>query len=92
MTDSPTSDADSSPKGEHGRPPRYDQVRRWAAYIQTHPPEVWGPQQNAVVNGQLESAQAVGVSAEERATVRGFADEVLGASAEGDDEPDGRGE
>lgn len=36
MTDSPTSDTDLFPKGERGRPPRYDQVRRWAAYIQTH--------------------------------------------------------
>jgi anti-sigma factor ChrR (cupin superfamily) len=52
------------------------------AYIQAHPPEVWGPQQNAVVNGQLESAQAVAVSAEERAQIRDFADEVLRANAE----------
>jgi hypothetical protein len=52
-------------------------VRRWAAYIQTHPLDVWGPQQNAVVNGQLESAQAVGVSAEERARVLRFADMVF---------------
>jgi hypothetical protein len=85
MTDSGTSDTDSSPKGERGRPPRYDQVRRWAAYIQTHPPEVWGPQQNAVVNGQLESAQAVAVSAAERARVREFADEVLQAESEGEE-------
>ena len=91
MTDSRTSDADSSPKGERGRPPRYDQVRRWAAYIQTHPPEVWGPQQNAVVNGQLESAQAVAVSAAERAQIRDFADAVLRADAERE-ETDGSGE
>jgi ribosomal protein L18 len=41
-----------------------------------------GPQQNAVVNGQLESAQAVGVSVAERARVRGVADDVLGADNE----------
>ena len=92
MTDSRTSDTDPSPKDEHGRSPRYDQVRRWVAYIQAHPPEVWGPQQNAVVNGQLESAQAVGVSAAERARVREFADEVLQAESEGENEPDRRGE
>jgi hypothetical protein len=92
MTDSQTSDVDSAPDAGDGRSPRYDQVRRWAAYIDAHPPAVWGSQQNAVVNGQLESAQAVGVSAEERARVREFADAVLGAKSEGDDEPDGRGE
>ena len=84
MTDSQTSDADSAPDAGDGRSPRYDQVRRWAAYIDAHPPAVWGPQQNAVVNGQLESAQAVGVGASERAKVREFADEVLRVDAEGD--------
>jgi hypothetical protein len=49
------------------------------AYIESHPPEVWGPQQNAVVNGQLESAQAVDVSVSKRARIRKFADEVLRA-------------
>jgi hypothetical protein len=91
MTDSPTSDADSAPDGGDGRSPRYDQVRRWAAYIKSHPPEVWGPQQNAVVNGQLESAQAVDVSADERAKVRESADEALRVNAE-DGKLDGSGE
>jgi hypothetical protein len=45
---------------------------------------VWGPQQNAVVNGQIESAQAVGVSAAERERIREFADEVLRMEAEED--------
>ena len=56
-----------------------------AAYIDAHPPEVCDPQQNEVVNGQLESAQAADVSAEERAQVREFADEVLRAEAEGEE-------
>jgi hypothetical protein len=85
MTESQISDTDPSSKNGRGRSPRYDQVRRWAEYIQVHPPEVWGPQQNAVVNGQLESAQAVGVSAEERARIREFADEVLRVEAEGEE-------
>ncbi|OYR85496.1 hypothetical protein DJ84_02455 [Halorubrum ezzemoulense] len=59
------------------RPPRYEQVIRWAEYIKTQPPEVWGPQQNAVVNGHIESAQAVDVSAEDRKRVRELAVEVL---------------
>jgi hypothetical protein len=74
MSDSRTPDegsagADDVPE----RPPRYDQVIRWAEYIKEHPPEVWGPQQNAVVNGQVDSAQAVDVSAEDRKRIRGFA-------------------
>jgi hypothetical protein len=83
MTDSQTPDegpagVDDGPE----RPPRYEQVIRWAEYIKTHPPEVWGPQQNAVVNGQIESAQAVDVSAEDRKRIREF------ARAELDDETD----
>jgi|GEM_PF-800048 hypothetical protein len=74
MSDSRTPDegstgADDGPE----RPPRYEQVIRWAEYIKEHPPEVWGPQQNAVVNGQIESAQAVDVSAEDRTRIREFA-------------------
>ncbi|RLM71409.1 hypothetical protein DVK05_01195 [Halorubrum sp. Atlit-8R] len=64
------------------RPPRYEQVIRWAEYINTQPPEVWGPQQNAVVNGQIESAQAVDMSAEEKKRIREFADETLRAEGE----------
>lgn len=66
------------------RPPRYDQVRRWAEYIQAHPPEVWGPQQNTVVNGQVESARTAGVGAADRERIRRFADEVLRAEADDD--------
>ncbi|MDB2282455.1 MULTISPECIES: hypothetical protein [Halorubrum] len=68
------------------RPPRYEQVIRWAEYIKTQPPQVWGPQQNAVVNGHIESAQAVDVSAEEKKRVREFADETLRAEGEPDEE------
>ena len=74
--------ADDGPE----RPPRYDQVIRWAEYIKEHPPEVWGPQQNAVVNGQIESAQAVDVSAEDRMWIREFAQETLRAEGETDEE------
>jgi hypothetical protein len=71
--------SDDSPE----RPPRYEQVIRWAEYIKEQPPEVWGPQQNAVVNGQIESAQTVDVSPEEKQAIREFADDVL--EAEGED-------
>ena len=51
-------------------------------HVELSPSEGWEPQQNAVVNGQLESAQAAGVSVAELARVRGVADDVLGADAE----------
>ncbi len=87
MSDSRTpeegsSDADGGPE----RPPRYEQVIRWAEYIKTQPPEVWGPQQNAVVNGHIESAREVVVSAEDRKRIREFADETLRAEGETDEE------
>jgi hypothetical protein len=71
MTDSQTPGegsvgSDDSPE----RPPRYKQVIRWTEYIKSQPPEVWGPQQNAVVNGQIESAQAVDVSAKKSGRFR----------------------
>ncbi len=80
MTDSRTPEEGSSgADGGPERPPRYEQVIRWAEYINAQPPEVWGLQQNAVVNGQIEGAQAVDVSAEEKQAIREFADEVLEA-------------
>ena len=82
MTDSRTPDTDSN---ANERPPRYEQVARWAEYIKAQPPEVWGPQQNAVVNGQLESARTVDVSVEEKERIRSFADEVLRAEGEGNE-------
>jgi len=87
MTDSQTpeensSDADDSLDG----PPLYELVMQWAEYIKAQPPEVWGPQQNAVVNGQIESAQAVDVSAEDRKRIREFADETLRAEGESNEE------
>ncbi|SNR46721.1 hypothetical protein [Halorubrum vacuolatum] len=83
MTDSRTSeDATKGPNDRFERPPRYEAVVRWAEYIRDHPPEVWGPQQNAVVNGQIESAQAINLPADERKRVRSFADDVLGTEHE----------
>ena len=89
MNDSRTSEGDAAGADDGSeRPPRYEQVIRWAEYVKAQPPEVWGPQQNAVVNGQIESAQAVDVSAEDRTRIREFADETL--RAEGDEEMDAR--
>ena len=90
MSDSRTpeggsAEADDDPE----RPPRYEQVIRWAEYIKEQPPEVWGPQQNAVVNGQIESAKAVDVSAEDRERIRKFARAELDEEADSEaDDPE----
>ncbi|MFC7185848.1 hypothetical protein [Halorubrum yunnanense] len=74
MTDSGTSEGSSAEADDDPeRPPRYEQVIRWAEYIKEQPAEVWRPQQNAVVNGQIESARPVDVSAEEKQRIREFA-------------------
>ena len=86
MSDSRTPEEGSAEAADDPeRPPRYEQVIRWAEYVKEQPPEVWGPQQNAVVNGQIESAQAVDVSAEEKKRIREFADEPLRAEGETDE-------
>jgi len=83
MSDSRTPEEGSAGAGDAPeRPPRYEQVIRWAEYIREHPPEVWGPQQNAVVNGQIESAQAVDVSSADRKRIREFARAELEEEAE----------
>lgn len=84
--DSPKpADPTSEPALGPERPPRYEQVFRWVEYINNNPPEVWGPQQNAVVNGQIESARAVDVTAEDRERIRSFADAELRREDEGDE-------
>jgi len=54
---------------------RLEGIKRWVEYIRTHPPEEWGPQQNAVVNEQLRSAQETELSVEHEKRVRAFARE-----------------
>ncbi|GAB7010226.1 hypothetical protein [Halorubrum trueperi] len=79
MNDSHRSDEGSIPAsdGDPERSPRYDQVVRWVEYIEANPPAVWGPQQNAVVDGQIESARAADVSADDRDRIRRFAEREL---------------
>lgn len=77
--------ADLEAKHERNRRERLEGVERWAEYIRDHPPEVWGPQQNAVVNAQIESARESGVSAKHRRRVRDIAAD-LAAEGGGDDE------
>ncbi|MDB2226393.1 hypothetical protein PM076_13560 [Halorubrum ezzemoulense] len=55
---------------------RITAIKRWVAYINAEPPETWGPQQNAVVNGQLTAAQHVATSAAHQQHVTAVAQEI----------------
>lgn len=69
MSDSDELDA-LEKKHERIREQRLEAVKRWAEYIKEKPPEVWGPQQNKVVNSQLQAARESGLDAEHYRRVR----------------------
>jgi len=56
---------------------RVERIKRWVDYIRHEPPETWGPQQNAVVNDQLDAAESVRVSATDRQHVAEVAAEII---------------
>jgi hypothetical protein len=58
---------------------RLDGVLRWVEYVREQPPEVWGAEQNALVDGQLESARATGLGVEHRRSIREFGAEAENA-------------
>ncbi|QLG64096.1 hypothetical protein [Halorarum salinum] len=62
---------------ERDREQRIEAIKRWIDYIKSKLPETWGPQQNAVVNDQLEAAQSVQTSASHRQHVTDVAKHVL---------------
>ncbi|MBP1987537.1 hypothetical protein [Halolamina salifodinae] len=82
MTDSNEPD-DLREKHERNREQRIGAVKRWVAYIKSEPPEKWGPQQNAVVNDQLESAQNVQTSAAHKQYVQDVAAEIAEGADDG---------
>ncbi|WP_129115732.1 hypothetical protein [Halegenticoccus tardaugens] len=57
-------------KRERNRERRIEAVKRWVAYIEENPPETRGPQQNKLVNAQLQSARESGLNAEHYLRVR----------------------
>ncbi|QSG01738.1 hypothetical protein [Natranaeroarchaeum sulfidigenes] len=63
MTDSDLRDQ-LDEKHERNRELRLDAIHRWVEFIEEQPPEVWGPQQNRLVNSQLQSARESGLDAE----------------------------
>ncbi|OSP05546.1 hypothetical protein B9H04_08830 [Halorubrum ezzemoulense DSM 17463] len=75
-------------KHERNREHRIEGIKRWVEYIKSEPPETWGPQQNAVVNDQLDAAQSVQTSATHQQHVKDVAAEIREAS----DKPDGDSE
>jgi hypothetical protein len=57
-------------KHERNQEQRIEGIKRWVDYIRSEPPEVWGPQQNAVVDDQLDAAQSVQQSASHQQHVK----------------------
>jgi len=74
MPDSNHSELDA--KRERNARERLESVVRWVEYIEEQPPEVWGPQQNRLVNSQLQSARETALSPEHEQRVRAFAAEA----------------
>ena len=70
---------------ERNREQRIEGIKRWVDYIKSEPPEKWGPQQNAVVNDQLDAAQSLQTSASHQQHVKDVASEILALSEESDD-------
>lgn len=64
-------------KHERDRERRIEAVKRWVEYIESEPPETWGPQQNAVVDDQLDAARSVQTSASHRQRVKDLAAEIV---------------
>ena len=71
-------------KHERNREHRIEGIKRWVKYIKSEPPETWGPQQNAVVNDQLDAAQSVQTSATHQQHVKDVAAEILKPSDKSD--------
>ena len=71
-------------KHERNCQQRIEGIKRWVEYIKSEPPETWGPQQNAVVNDQLDAAQSVQTSASHQQHVKDVAAEIIEASDKSD--------
>jgi len=76
MTDSNARERLDSKHGRD-RQRRIEAIKRWVEYIRSEPPETWGPQQNAVVDGQLDAARAAEATAAHRQRTKEIADDLL---------------
>jgi len=66
-------------KPDRTREQRIEGIKRWVEYINSEPPEAWGPQQNAVVDAQLEAAQGVRTAPSHKRRVQQVANEIIAA-------------
>lgn len=55
---------------------RIHSIKRWVAYIEANPAEVWGRQLNTVVDSQLQAARSVQTSFAHEERVRQLAAEI----------------
>ena len=76
MTDSNEHEALAA-KQERNRNRRIEGIKRWVQYIQDKPPGIWGPQQNTLINEQLEAAQSTDLSASHHQRVRSVASDIV---------------
>lgn len=63
-------------KRERNRQQRLRAIKHWVEYIKSEPPETWGPQQNAVVDDQLEAADHAGTTAALQQHVKAVAADI----------------
>jgi hypothetical protein len=70
---------------ERNREQRLEGIKRWVEYIESEPPETWGPQLNAIVDDQLEAAQSIPTSASHRQHVEDVATAIV-EERDGDDD------
>lgn len=68
MTNSQTRDT-LDEKRDRNRQQRLTAIKRWVEYIETHDPDVWGEQQNKLIDSQLESARESDIDVEHRQRV-----------------------
>lgn len=71
-------------KHERNREQRIEGIKRWVEYLRSEPPKKWGPQQNAVVDGQLEAAQHVQTSVSHQQHVTDVAIDIREANKNSD--------
>lgn len=55
---------DLDAKHERNEAHRIEAIKRWVSYIESTPPETWGPQLNTLVNAQLQAARDANLSAD----------------------------
>jgi hypothetical protein len=91
MSDSSRSDALDA-KHRANRASRLADVKRWVEYVREQPPEVWGAEQNRVVNAQLESARETDTPPGHEERVRAFGEAMTADDDREDDAPIDDGE